>query len=212
MKNIARTFCLVVFVLAGWLNLGCQCRQPCGPAQQQSKALIIPQKEMDLAWDETLEVLREHYFVPDRQDRREGLILSYPELSRQWFEFWRDDSQGSFNVAESSVQSIRRIAVVNFVPDGDDIQIWVDVNVQRKNQPQRQITTASGAIQVFRDQVPLVITGRPAEGEEIETWVDLGKDTRQANYLLERIERRLPEALWMIVEGEAQAGPAPACQ
>jgi hypothetical protein len=202
MNSFRRIICFLAVVLAAIFVIGCSSDHvhPVPPPQPTEEALLIPQDDMDIAWDETLEVLREHYFIPDRQDRREGLIVSEPDLSKMWFEFWRDDAVGRYDITESSVHSIQRIAVVNFVPQGKELHIRVEVTVQRKNQPQRQITTASGSFQVFRDQIPLVMTGRPAEKEDIVTWVDLGKDVRLSNYLLGRIEKRLPSAQVMYLE------------
>ncbi len=201
MKRFTQIICLMVLFSVMILVFGCQkqvCKGP--PPQPTQEALLIPGEDMDLAWDETLEVLREHYFIPDRQDRREGLIISDPDLSKQWFEFWRDDAIGCYDIAESSLQSIRRTAIVTFVPMGKEIQIRLEINVQRKNQPQRQITTASGSFQVFRDQIPLVATGQPMSRGDVVSWVDIGKDIRLSNYLLSRIERRLPHAQVMYIE------------
>lgn len=170
------------------------CQRPVSPPQPAPMALVVEKGEYDLAWDETLDVLHEHYFIPDRQDRRDGLILTHPTLSKQWFEFWRDDAQGSYDVCESSMHSIRRIVRVKFVPQGEQVAIQLAVRVQRKNQPQRQVTTSSGSFQVFRDRVPLTETGQAADRTDIVTWNDLGQDVKLANYLLERIERRLPES------------------
>jgi hypothetical protein len=180
-------FTVCVLMLAG-------CQKPVPPTQPEPMSLVVQKDQYDLAWDETLDVLYEHNFVPDRQDRRAGLIVTFPTLSKQWFEFWRDDAQGSYDVWESSLHSIRRTVQVKFTPQGDRVSIQIAVNIQRKNQPQKQITTSSGTLQAFRDQVPLVDTGRAASREDIIDWIDLGKDVKLANYLLERIERRLPES------------------
>ena len=197
MKNFTRTFCYVILLLVSLAILGCQSTQSCNQAEPLPQSLVIASDQMDIAWDETLEVLSEHYFTPDRQDRREGVIVTFPSLSKQWFEFWRDDAQGCYNVAESSINSIRRIATITFAAEGKNVVISAKVAVQRKNQPQRQITTSSGSFQVFRDRTPLVVTGQNTEKVDVVSWVDIGEDVRQANYLLERIERRLPESTWM---------------
>jgi hypothetical protein len=182
---------LVVF---GFMLVFTGCQRPVPPPQPAPMALVVEKGEYDLAWDETLDVLNEHYFIPDRQDRRDGLIVTYPTLSKQWFEFWRDDAQGSYDVSESSLQSIRRIVRVKFISEGERVQIQMAVTIQRKNQSQRQVTTSSGAFQVFRDRVPLVETGQAADRSDIVTWNDMGQDVKLANYLLERIERRLSDS------------------
>ncbi len=157
-------------------------------------ALVISADDYDSAWDEIVEVLREHYFIPDRQDRRTGIIITHPCVSQQWFEFWRDDARGWYQWAESSLHTIRRIAEIRFIPKGNDkIEIKVKVTVQRKNQPQRQATTASGAIQAFRQDVP-TYTGKPLKPSEMTEWTNLGEDVKLEEYLLAQIHKRLTEA------------------
>lgn len=166
------------------------CNRPHPPVQPPAEVLVINQGRIDDVWDETLDVLREHYFIPDRQDRRAGTIVTYPTLSKQWFEFWRDDAQGEYEVAESSIQSIRRQVEVKFVPVKDKYEVRFCVHVQRKNQPARQITDSAAVIMAFRDRTPLV-TGELADPRDV-VWVDVGEDTKLANYLLQRLERRIP--------------------
>ncbi|MFA5864625.1 MAG: hypothetical protein WC975_08040 [Phycisphaerae bacterium] len=190
MKKNALTTC-VIFI--GLFIYGCQ--NPHAPVQPASGAVVINKAEFDTAWEETIDVLREHYFVPDRQDRRAGLIVSYPALSRQWFEVWRDDVQGTYEKTESSIHSIRRTAQVKFVPVKEKYQIQISILLQRKSQPERQITTASGTILAFRDKAPLV-SGQNIPKSEAVTWTQVGEDVKLANYLLHRLERRLPESQW----------------
>jgi hypothetical protein len=185
------TTCMMTFLVC---LVGCQ--QPHPPSEPSPQTLLIQKDDIDMAWDETLDVLREHYFIPDRQDRRAGLIVSYPDLSKQWFEFWRDDAQGSYEVAESSLHTVRRTVEVRFVPvkgKKDKYEIKVCVLVHRKSEPGRQITSSSGAYMAFRDNVPLV-TGDTPKRQNVLQWVFIGEDTRMENYLIRRIERRLPNA------------------
>ncbi len=188
MKKMVPTFCLILFFVG---MVGCQ--QPHAPSQPAAQTLLINKGDIDLAWDETLDVLREHYFVPDRQDRRAGLIVSYPDTSKQWFEFWRDDAQGSFEVAESSLHNIRRTVEVRFVPVKDKYEIKVCVLVHRESAPSRQVTSSSGVQMAFRDSVPLV-TGETARRSRVLRWVFVGEDMRLANYLVRRLERRIPDS------------------
>jgi hypothetical protein len=186
MKCKALTSGVVVLVA---LLVGCN--RPHPPVEPPVEVLVIDKDRIDDVWDETLDVLREHYFIPDRQDRRAGLIVSYPTLSKQWFEFWRDDAQGCYEVAESSLQSIRRTVEVRFVPVKNGYEVRFNVIVQRKNQPERQITSASATIMAFRDKSPLTTGDRVTRGTGV-IWVTVGEDTKLANYLLHRLERRVP--------------------
>jgi len=182
---------MLMTVFTGIILAGCN--QPHPPVQPPPQALRIDKDLLDDAWDEALEVLREHYFIPDRQDRRAGLIVTYPTNSKQWFEFWRDDAQGGYEVAESSIHNVRRLVEVRFVPAGGQYEIRVCVRVQRKSQPPIQITDSAGTLLAFRDRAPLM-TGETPNRASIISWVGIGEDVKLANYLLRRIERRLPES------------------
>ena len=158
------------------------------------EGLVIADDDYDAAWDEIVEVLREHYFIPDRQDRRTGIIITHPSVSQQWFEFWRDDARGWYQWAESSLHTIRRIVEVRFIPkDNNKIEIRVKVKVQRKNQLQRQVTSSSGALQAFRQDVPTYM-GQSMKSSEMAEWTDLGEDVKLEQYLLAQIHKRLINA------------------
>ncbi len=177
---------------------GCsRCEGTDWTAGVEKPEVVIPKAEIDLVWDEVLDVLREHYFEPDFQNRRAGIILSHPEVSQQPFEFWRADARGWCQWAESALHTVRRQVEIQFVPADDHYDLDVLVHVQRKSQLERQVTTASGTLTIFRDNVPLYTGQRLKEGDGVH-WVDLGRDERLERYLLERIIRRIsfePESL-----------------
>jgi len=199
MKTLTLTTCCL-FVFLGLVG----CQRPHPPVQPPAGVLLIEKNDLDCAWDETVEVLREHYFTPDRLDRRSGTIISHPTLSKQWFEFWRDDTQGWYEVTESSIHSMRRIVEVKFVPVKNRYEIQLCVTVQRKNGPERQVTTSSGALMAFREGTPLT-TGEMVRGRRASTWVVVGEDVKMANYLLQRIERRLPASEWTYKSPEGRS-------
>lgn len=156
------------------------------------RSLVIAGDHVDQAWDEILDVLRDHNFEPDRQDHRAGIITTHPTVSQQWFEFWRADAPGLYQWCESSLHNIRRWVEVKFEHGSDAQQtvLTLTVHIERKAQPQRQVTTASGALQIYRDKVP-TYAGEQLSAKEAVRWVDVGTDSRLEQYLLQRMERRL---------------------
>ncbi len=187
MKRICIIFGLMLIVA------GCQ-QAKIADKGVSPKGLLIASDDLDSAWDEIIDVLREHSFIPDRQDMRAGIIVTSPTVSKQWFEFWRDDAQGAYQWAESSMHTIRRIVTVRFTPVKDKkIRIDVSVKVQRKCLPQRQITSSSGVIRAFRENIP-TYTGETPKTSKVVSWVNLGGDKKLSCYLLKRIHQRLPQA------------------
>jgi hypothetical protein len=170
------------------LMIGCQ--SPHQPPQPPPMSLTVDKGDFDIAWDETVDVLREYNFVPDRQDRRAGIIVTLPTLSKQLFEFWRTDAQGNYDLWESSLHNIRRLVEVRFIPKNGKYEIRMIVRVERKHQPQRMVTTSSGVFQAFRESIP-TFQGEAGEKSQSITWETMGKDIRFSNYLLTRIQKRL---------------------
>jgi len=200
MKIALYTLCIGLAVLA----VGCQ--RPTWDIATPTPRLTVNKDAFDVSWDETLDVLCDHNFEPDRQDVRAGIITTYPTVSAQFFEFWRADAQGFYPWLESSLHTIRRWAEVRFVPVDGRFTIEVIVHVERKSQPERQVTSSTGSLQVFREDLP-TYTGEKVSGKKAERWVDLGTDRRLEKYLLEKICRRLPApSAELISTGSAAAG------
>jgi len=166
------------------------CQRPAERLTLETPEMFVTKADHDQAWDEILEVLREHDFTPEYVNPRFGIIRTYPTISQQWFEFWRADAQGWYQWLESSLHTIRRHVQVKFTPKDDRYKVDVTVYVQRKSQPERQVTTASGALQIYGEKLPIYTGEKLAAGEGVH-WVDLGTDQALADYLVERIERRL---------------------
>ena len=85
-----------------------------GPTEIQ---VFIPDRES--FEDQALTFLRERDFPPEYVSREEGLILSQPSTSQQWFEWWRHDSMGGYQLLESSIHTIRRRVTVKIEPLGE---------------------------------------------------------------------------------------------
>lgn len=190
---------VLVAVLAVVVSGGCS--QSRGAFSEQGPASVgITKDGFDQAWDETLDVLREYNFEPDRQDVRAGVITTFPVVSQQWFEFWRADAQGWDQWLESSLHLLRRWVEVRFQPAPDGYTMLLTVYIERKSQPERQATTASGALQIYREKLP-IYTGETLKADEAVRWIAVGYDGRLAEYLLSQIENRLsPETVSVVAE------------
>jgi len=155
-------------------------------------ALQVQRDQHDLAWQAVLQVLRAHYFTPDQQDMQLGLITTKPLVSQQFFEFWRADAQDWYQWAESSLHTIRRTVQARFEPRQEGYELRLRVTVQRKTMPERQVTTAGQALQMFGKKLPTYL-GEPVSEEDVR-WVDLGRDASLERYLMGRVARLLSAA------------------
>ncbi len=77
--------------------------------------------DFQILWNACERVLNRAQFKVDRHDYRQGLLTSVPVISKQFYEFWRDDGPTAEDVAESSLAEIRRTILFQFTrtDDGD---------------------------------------------------------------------------------------------
>lgn len=110
------------------------------------------ERNFDAIWQASLETLRKYYFIINREDRRQGLIVTRPLVGEQWFEFWRRDAVTKYDVAEGSIQTIYRTATVTIRPvsqGSDRYQASVEVATVRSDRITRQVTSVFDAYAMF---------------------------------------------------------------
>ncbi len=83
---------------------GLGCSEPIATAPEP----LLVQAEVDQIWQLCQTELKTRGFHLNRVDRRSGIIETYPLTSKQWFEFWRQDVVTVYDLAESSLHTIRR--------------------------------------------------------------------------------------------------------
>lgn len=212
---LAPTCHLLVAALVSLWMLGCQA--PPQPAMPTEVVLHIPDYEAFV--DASVSLLRRFDFAPERVDRARGLVVTAPATSGQWFEPWRVDSQGAYQVLESSLHTIRRHVTVRITPLDNapatqptvaDVlteewdrqpDLWnvpryrvgVQVDKERFATAPRQITTASGALSIYSIRIPTTegVRGRASRSEE---WVPLGRDPLLESFLIENLADAVPTA------------------
>lgn len=159
------------------------------PPETATRGAVAPD-DFELVWEQSLRALRKLGFQPDRQDRANRTIATTPETSGQWFEWWRSDVADEYSMAESSVQTVQRQVKVEFgkpAQPGGAITVDVEVRVFRLDRPERQVTTASSAFNIFSARVPTV-EGEPPEGSASAVqWIALGRDVAMEQRVLDRI-------------------------
>ncbi len=107
--------------------------------------------EGDILWRASVDVLRQYQFELDRLDRREGLITTMPMTGASWFELWRRDAVTARDLAESSLQTIHRRALVRLVAaEGEPLGPRVTVEVSRPDRPGPTVMNMSEAFQMVR--------------------------------------------------------------
>ena len=121
-------------------------------------------------------------------DRRSGLIRSAPRTSCQWFELGCQDVVTGEDLLESSVQTVRRILVVEVAPAGEGFSVACRVELERLSAPREVV---SGRVRT-RDILGRSAGRLPGTGAEEEArWLPLGRDHSLEAAVLAGIEARL---------------------
>ena len=154
-----------------------------------TKQVCLGDVDMAHAMQAAQEALIEMHFTIEKADAETGLIRTKPLSGAQFFEFWRNDSVGSFNKTEANLHSIRRTAELQISRNNDDTCIACQVTTQRLNLPEMEATSSAWAFAMFSQSGPTSQTMRlnPEQKEGI-TWIDLGKDGSLAAKVLEQIQ------------------------
>jgi hypothetical protein len=184
MRVARHTFFLLA---AAFGTYGCQAP----PRPQGPTTAVWHVRDVETFLDDSLSVLRECDLPPARVERANGHIVTHPTVSAQWFEWWRSDARGGYQLLESSLHTIRRTVDVRIEPAGaggasSAYRVSIEVEKERLSAPQRQITTASGALSIYNERIPTDEGLRQAKSAA-ERWVPLGRDVLLEEHLLARL-------------------------
>lgn len=173
------------------------CQAP--PQPEGATDLVVRIADREAFFDDTLTRLREADFPPRYADRAEGVVIAGPTTSGQWFEWWRVDAPGAYQSLESSLSTIRRTVTVRLSPadggaaaagggelGGGPYRLSVQVDKERYSAPERQATTALGAMAIYNERLPTTEGLRNARSVG-EHWIPLGRDALLEAHLLDRI-------------------------
>lgn len=143
--------------------------------------------DADELWEVAAEVLRRNRFALERVDRRAGVIVTHPELSEHFFEFWRHDVDTRYDWMEATVRPIRRRAIVTIAENAPAGVAEVTVEVQREtfSTPERQFNSSMAAFRMFGTVLPSTTGERITAADD--TWIPAGRDLAMERYLLNRI-------------------------
>lgn len=135
------------------------------------------------AWEQIVDVVDDYFRIErERQVQlvgnvlTEGRIDTYPQLGATLTEPQLRDSVGRYNRWESTLQTIRRRAVVRVVPDATGYLIDVEVYKELEDLPQPEHATAGAAS--FRNDSALPSRRQRAESRLALSpyWIPLGRD------------------------------------
>lgn len=185
------------------LGSGVGCQAP-APIEGPTRA-VLAVSDRDAFLDGVLTTMREMDIAPRSIDREAGVAISQPTTSAQWFEFWRTDAPGGYQLAESSLQTVQRVVTVTVAaPGADGTPVTVQVDKYRLNTPPRQVTSASSALGIYSASTPTV-EGRRGSAEE--SWTPTGRDPLLEEIFLDRLAARAARVAPAPSESEPSSAP-----
>src|SRR5262245_36402113 len=89
--------------------------------------LVVPVSDFEYVWQQTVEVLDEYFDIAS-ENRIDGRIETYAQVSATLLEPWRRDAVDGRDRLENTLQTYRRRAFVHLTQAADGYAIQVEVH------------------------------------------------------------------------------------
>jgi hypothetical protein len=183
---------LSLVVLLGCLSEGHLPYRPVTVGYDNPTLIRISNHE--LVWDGVVDVVSQ-YFRIEREvpvhlfgsTLTVGRIYTFPKPGATLLEPWDHDSADSYQRLESTLQSIRRYAVVKVIP-AENGGFWVEVAVYKELENLRRPEHATAGSATFRNDVsPARSTNPELPAGAKQSWIPQGHDTIAEQRILGQI-------------------------
>jgi hypothetical protein len=192
------------------LLLGCagEAYRPFGSvAVSYDNPSLIRIPDHDLVWNGVVQVISD-YFRIEREDPvrllgstyTEGRIDTFPKTGATLLEPWDHDSADSYQRLESTLQSIRRYAVVKVIHAENGAGFWVEVAVYKELENVLRPEHASAGSAIFHGDTspnstpPTASVKTPPPNGANQVWIPQGRDTAAEQRILGQILERFTPA------------------
>lgn len=194
---LARLLCVVGLAVA---TSGCATYRLRHTTPPLNNPIAVPFTNCDDLWNHIVDVVDDDFNIASEQRVRQsgevltvGRIDTTPQLGATLIEPWRGDAADAYQRLHGTLQTVRRRAVVQVIPAGDQFQIEAIVYKELEDLSRPEYSTAGAA--TFRNDGSLVrleeATGvlQPTLG-----WIPLGRDMIMEQKLLAKIRARVVPA------------------
>ncbi len=171
-----------------------------GPPPPQGNPVLVTAMDREMVWEGVADVV-DDYFKIAREERvklvgdllTEGRIDTYPRGGSTIFEPWNGDSATPYERLESTLQSIRRTALVRVIPAPEGFLIEVQVMKELENVPRPETGAVSLSNPVaLRNDDSLVRVTSPVAGQQPNIgWIPQGRDMALEQEMLAQMQARL---------------------
>ncbi len=168
------------------------------PLVTLSNPMLVPVADREALWDGLVDVLGDYFRIAGEEPVRllgntltEGRIDTFPKTGATLLEPWDQDSANAYERLESTLQTIRRRAVVRVIPAPAG-GFWIDLAVfkELENLRQPEHSTAGGS--TFRFDTTQTRIINPEHRASLELgWIPMGRDTALEQRILAQLQYRL---------------------
>ena len=178
---------MVGTLLANALILGCASM---GQRAVATNPLIVPSADKEAVWMACITVV-DDYFDIASETRLQNKIITQPKIGATLLEPWNLDSDGFKERLESSLQTIRRFAIITVNPTATGtyaVKVEVYKELEDMVRPEKQV----GGRAVFDNEYP-VNRARNVVGPVAMPvgWIPRGRDSRLEQVILSKIKANL---------------------
>jgi hypothetical protein len=146
--------------------------------------ILVPYAEPNYVFDTVVDVVNDYFKIDHEEPVRlvgttliEGRIDTFPKVGATLLEPWDSDSANSYERLESTLQTIRRRAVVKVVPTQGGFLLDVAVFKELENVTQPEHSTAGVAIFHHDTLQPETGVVNPQVNKDINRgWIPQGRD------------------------------------
>ena len=211
LSRLAKCAMVVTYALLSGLTAGCMLGKQHPAATQPATSIDpktaqadywlkqpavahAPAMDFDSLWNACRDAVVADGFSVDRTDYREGLLTTLPLVSKQAYEFWRNDVVDARDLAQSSLGTMRRTVWITIkrLPDGT-FQATPKAVVERYATVERRVTSAAQYRDIFSIRLLDVYRDVEQTGVPIpaEYYYAIGRDHALEKHLVQSIENRL---------------------
>ncbi len=167
------------------------CATMSGARAVAENPMVVPSADFETVWKASV-IAVDGYFDIASEDRTQRKIVTQPKIGATLLEPWEGDSVGFRERFESTLQSIRRFAIVTVLPaptgQGWAVRVEVRKELEDLLQPDRQSIGRA----VFNNQFPLNRTREVVGPVQVPAyWIPRGRDPKLEQAILAQIRASL---------------------
>jgi hypothetical protein len=156
-----------------------------------SNPLVIPSVDFETIWNTTVAVL-DDYFQIASENRLQRRIVTEPNVGGTVLEPWDRDSGDLYDRLESTLQTIRRFAIVTVDPDPTGMGYAVRIEVFKELEDMVRPERAPAGRAIFSNEIPVNRTREIVGPVDLpQGWIPKGRDMVVEQAILRKLQRKL---------------------